>query len=143
LIPRRASWPRDRNPRPSRSRRRFGSSPAHPRSTSSGCARRTASPCCSNYAILTERYATPVARIRETFEPVLLHAREATLLEQPRRAPALLVEGVAFGADDAPIELSRTYVRGDRTRYYLERNVVVGDPGRAYQPRHAPALSGH
>ena len=97
----------------------------------------------SLYAILTERYATPIARIRETFEPVLLHAREATLLGQPRRAPALLVEGVAFGADDVPVELSRTYVRGDRTRYYLERNVVVADRGRAHQPRDVPALSAH
>jgi GntR family transcriptional regulator len=81
----------------------------------------------SLYAILTDRYGTPVARARETFEPVLLRAREARLLGQPRRAPALLVEGLAFTADDNPIELSRTYVRGDRTRYYLERNVVVAD----------------
>jgi GntR family transcriptional regulator len=81
----------------------------------------------SLYAMLTERYGTPIARVRETFEPVLLHAREASLLDQPRRAPALLVEGLAFTADDTPIELSRTYVRGDRTRYYLERNVLVAD----------------
>jgi GntR family transcriptional regulator len=119
----------------------------------------------SLYEILTERYATRVARARETFEPVLLRAREAKLLAQPRRAPALLVEGIALDADDTPIELSRTYVRGDRTRYYLERNVVVdtgdGDRGRVggrdrgrrgreepeqgrhQTPRHEPAVSSH
>jgi GntR family transcriptional regulator len=99
----------------------------------------------SLYAILTDRYGTPVARARETFEPVLLCAREAALLEQPRRAPALLVEGLAFTADDNPIELSRTYVRGDRTRYYLERNVLVADrrPNNRTASGHAraPALA--
>ena len=79
----------------------------------------------SLYGILTERYDTPIARVRETFEPVLLHAREAALLDQPRRSPALLVEGLAFTGDGRPVELARTYVRGDRTRYYLERTVVV------------------
>jgi GntR family transcriptional regulator len=82
----------------------------------------------SLYGILTERYDTPIARVRETFEPVLLHAREARLLDQPRRTPALLVEGLAFTADGRPVELARTYVRGDRTRYYLERTVVAPLP---------------
>ena len=85
----------------------------------------------SLYAILTERYDTPIARVRETFEPVLLHAREARLLGEPRRSPALVVEGLAFTADGRPVELARTYVRGDRTRYYLERTVVVASGQRA------------
>jgi GntR family transcriptional regulator len=80
----------------------------------------------SLYRILTERYATHLARARETFEPVLLRAREAALLGRPRRSPALLVEGIAFTADGRPVEFGRTYVRGDRTRYYVEREVAVG-----------------
>ena len=45
-------------------------------------------------------------------------------MSQKPRSAALLVEGVASTADGIPVELSRTYVRGDRTRYYIERVVV-------------------
>ena len=78
----------------------------------------------SLYEILTERYGTRVVRAREAIEPVLLRAREAKLLAQAPGRPALLVEGVAFAADGLPIELARSYVRGDRTRYYVERLVM-------------------
>jgi GntR family transcriptional regulator len=78
----------------------------------------------SLYDLLTERYATRIARLRETLEPVLLPPREARLLERPARSLALLIEGIAFAADGTPVEFGRTYVRGDRTRYYVERVVV-------------------
>jgi GntR family transcriptional regulator len=78
----------------------------------------------SLYDLLTARYGTRIVRAREALEPVLLRAREARLLEQKPRAPALLIEGTAFGADGAPVEFARSYVRGDRTRYYVERVVV-------------------
>ncbi len=87
----------------------------------------------SLYALLTERYATEITRARETLEPVVLGAREARLLGRPPRAPALLVEGVAFTAAGVPVEFARTYVRGDRTRYYVERDVVVR-AGRRQRP---------
>jgi len=89
----------------------------------------------SLYRILTERYDTHIVRARETFEPVLLLSREAGLLAREPRTPALLVEGIAFTADGVPVEFGRTYVRGDRTRYYVERSVVVG-AGQS-RPRHA------
>jgi GntR family transcriptional regulator len=78
----------------------------------------------SLYDLLTERYGTHVARARETLEPVLLRTREARLLGCAPRTPALLIEGIASTADGLPVELGRTYVRGDRTRYYVERVVV-------------------
>jgi GntR family transcriptional regulator len=78
----------------------------------------------SLYDLLTVRYGTRVARARESLEPVLLHAREARLLDQAPRTPALLIEGTAFSLDGTPIEFARSYVRGDRTRYYIERVVV-------------------
>jgi GntR family transcriptional regulator len=81
----------------------------------------------SLYGLLTERYGTRVVRAREAIEPVLLRGREATLLDQPRGRPALLVEGVAFASDGVPVEFARSFVRGDRTRYYVER-VVVRSP---------------
>jgi GntR family transcriptional regulator len=78
----------------------------------------------SLYDLLTARYGTRIVRAREALEPVLLRAREARLLGQRPQAPALLIEGIAFGADGAPVEFARSYVRGDRTRYYVERVVV-------------------
>ncbi len=78
----------------------------------------------SLYDLIVERYGTPIVRAREALEPVLLRTREARLLDQAPGRPALLVEGVAYAADDRPIEFARSYVRGDRTRYYVERVVV-------------------
>lgn len=78
----------------------------------------------SLYDLLTERYDTQIVRAREALEPVLLRAREAQLLQQRPRSPALLIKGVAFAADGTPVEYGRSYVRGDRTRYYVERVVV-------------------
>jgi GntR family transcriptional regulator len=78
----------------------------------------------SLYDLLTERYGVRVAKAREALEPVLLKAREARLLDRPRGSPALLIEGIASTADGTPIEFGRTFVRGDRTRYYVERVVI-------------------
>ncbi len=78
----------------------------------------------SLYDLLADRYGTRVAKARELLEPILLPAREARLLGRRRGAPALLIEGIAATADGTPVEFGRTYVRGDRTRYYVERVVV-------------------
>ncbi len=66
----------------------------------------------------------PVTRVREALEPVQLSAREARVLDLRPRALALLVEGVAYDDAGRPVEFGRTLVRGDRTRYYIERVVV-------------------
>jgi len=78
----------------------------------------------SLYDLLTERYDVRVAKARELMEPVLLRAREARLLGRKPGSPALLIEGIASTADGTPVEFGRTFVRGDRTRYYVERVVV-------------------
>src|SRR4051794_25417983 len=88
----------------------------------------------SLYALLSERYGTHVARSRETFEPVVLRSREAGLLGLKPRTPALLVEGTSFSDEQKPVEFSRTYVRGDRSRYFIERTVRVNRD----QPRLRP-----
>src|SRR5438094_7039896 len=92
----------------------------------------------SLYDILTERYQAPVLRAREALEPVLLPAREAQLLGTKARSLALLVEGIAFTRDDTPVEFGRTYVRGDRTRYYVERIHVRSGASRSREE--APAV---
>lgn len=94
----------------------------------------------SLYALLTERYGTSVARALEALEPVLLPAREAKLLGVRPRSLGLLVEGTAFTDDNTPVEFGRTYVRGDRTRYYVDRIVVRSGASR---PREVePAFAG-
>jgi GntR family transcriptional regulator len=88
----------------------------------------------SLYDLLTARYGTRIVRAREALEPVLLRAREARLLAQRPRTPALQIEGIAYSAEGIPVEFARSYVRGDRTRYYIERVVVrsgwQNEPGR-------------
>lgn len=72
------------------------------------------------YDTLTTAYGCRPTRARETFEPILLSAEEATLLDQEPGQPALRVERTAFDQDDAPIEFCRSTVRGDRYRYSVE-----------------------
>jgi GntR family transcriptional regulator len=78
----------------------------------------------SLYDILAQRYGTRIVRAREAVEPIMLRAREARLLGLPGRSLALLVSGLALAEDGSPVEVARSYVRGDRTRYYLERDVI-------------------
>jgi GntR family transcriptional regulator len=97
----------------------------------------------SLYDLLTARYGTRIVRARESLEPVLLRAREARLLGQKARTPALQIEGIAYSDRGIPVEFARSYVRGDRTRYYIERVVVRSswqtEPGRGSdQPAAAP-----
>ena len=93
----------------------------------------------SLYAILADRYGVQVVRARESLEPVLLRAREARLLEVPVGRPALLIEGVAFAAGGKPVEYSRSVVRGDRTRYSVER--VVARHGSRPVGQRRPAVA--
>lgn len=94
----------------------------------------------SLYDLMAERYEAPVYLVREALEPVLLRSREARLLNEAPRSPALLVEGVAFTASGTPVEFSRTFVRRGRTRYYVERTIVRAG-GWASARRQEPALS--
>jgi GntR family transcriptional regulator len=98
----------------------------------------------SLYDLLTARYGTRIVRARESLAPVLLRAREARLLGQRPRTPALQIEGIAFSAEDIPVEFARSYVRGDRTRYYIERVVVRSswqtEPGRGGEERPTAAM---
>jgi GntR family transcriptional regulator len=93
----------------------------------------------SLYGLLNERYHTSVARAREALEPVLLPAREARLLGLAPRSLGLLVEGTAFDRDGTPVEFGRTYIRGDRTRYYVDRTVIRSGASRDREQE--PALA--
>ena len=93
----------------------------------------------SLYDILAERFGTRIVRARETVEPVLLRAREARLLGFPPRSLALQVDGIAFADDGSAVEIARSYVRGDRTRYYLEREVTRASWDQSEPPLAAAA----
>jgi GntR family transcriptional regulator len=88
----------------------------------------------SLYDLLATRFHTQVLRAREAVEPAILGVREARLLGVKPRTPALLVEGVAYDTDDQPVEFARSYVRSDRTRYYLERTVTRSSWIRTLEP---------
>lgn len=83
----------------------------------------------SLYELLAERYHTAIVRAREALEPIAIPAREAQLLGVEPQRPALLIEGLAFDRAGEPVEFARSFVRGDRTRYYVERVVVRSAPG--------------
>ena len=74
----------------------------------------------SLYELLAERYGAQPVRGQETIEPILPSAREAELLGQSARRPALLIELVAYASDDTPVEYCRALVRGDRARYRVD-----------------------
>ncbi len=78
----------------------------------------------SLYELLATRYDTQVAHSRETFLPVNLPVREARLLGQEPHRLALLVEGVAYTRTGVPVEYARSYVRGDRMRYHVDREIA-------------------
>jgi GntR family transcriptional regulator len=78
----------------------------------------------SLYELLAERYDTTIVRAREALEPIAIPTREAHLLGVEPHRPALLIEGLAYDRTGSPVEFARSYVRGDRTRYYVERIVV-------------------
>ena len=40
----------------------------------------------------------------------------------------------AFAADGVPVEFARSFVRGDRTRYYVERLVVRSPTAPVEEP---------
>jgi GntR family transcriptional regulator len=82
----------------------------------------------SLYELLDRRYDTRVARARESLEPIALPPREAQLLGVEPHKPALRIEGLAYDAGGKPVEFARSFVRGDRTRYYVERVVVRSGP---------------
>lgn len=95
----------------------------------------------SLYRLLSQTYTTDVVRSRETFEPVLLRSREATLLGLKVRTPALLVEGISYSDGHVPVEFSRTYVRGDRSRYFIERTVRITREQHRPRPEGRPTAT--
>jgi len=70
----------------------------------------------SLYEILARNYDEPPRRAVERLEPVVAERADAAALGVKRGAPLLLVERVAYGEADAPLEWAKDVFRGDRIR---------------------------
>jgi DNA-binding GntR family transcriptional regulator len=77
----------------------------------------------SLYDILREDYDSVVEAAIESLEPVILTPHESNLLGLPRHAPAMLIRRVSTDQTGAHVELSHLLLRGDRSRFLLERRV--------------------
>ena len=77
----------------------------------------------SLYAVLREDHGSIVESAVESLEPVILTPHESTLLGLPRHAPAMLIRRVSTDQTGAHVELSHLLLRGDRSRFLLERRV--------------------
>jgi GntR family transcriptional regulator len=75
------------------------------------------------YDILREDYGCELESAVESFEPVVTTRSEAHHLDVPSRSPALLLRRVASDRDGVPVEMSSSLLRGDRSRFLLERRV--------------------
>lgn len=74
----------------------------------------------SLYDLLVTKFNVPLLGAKETLKPTMLSAREADILGQNRRQPAIEIHLVAFTHGNEPIEYCRTLVRGDRAKYHIE-----------------------
>lgn len=83
----------------------------------------------SLYDILREDHGRTVQAATESLEPVILTARESTALEVPRHAPAMLIRRLSTDSIGTVVELSHLLLRGDRSRFLLERRVRETWPG--------------
>lgn len=97
----------------------------------------------SLYDVLREDYGRLVATASETLEPVMLTAHEATLLAVPRGSPALLFRRTTRDRTDVVVEIGEGLLRGDRSRFLIERRVREGwttepDSSGAEAPGRAP-----
>jgi GntR family transcriptional regulator len=83
----------------------------------------------SLYDILREDYDRTVQAATESLEPVILSAHESTILEVPRHAPAMLIRRISTDQTGSIVEVSHLVLRGDRSRFLLERRVRDAWPG--------------
>ena len=69
---------------------------------------------------LMERYDTRPVRATQSLEPVPARDLEAEALEVPPGSPLMLVERIAWDAQDRPVEYAKDIYRGDRSRFVAE-----------------------
>lgn len=73
----------------------------------------------SLYALMREHYELAPVSATERLEPVAARAHEAAALGVPEGSPLMLVERVAYAAEDTAVEFARDRHRGDRARFLI------------------------
>ena len=74
-------------------------------------------------------YAKPPVRAVERLEPVLARRHEAAALGVEPRAALMLVERVAYAAEDVPVEFAHDRHRGDRANFVVHVLPEIGGGG--------------
>src|SRR5215217_8057389 len=69
---------------------------------------------------LMEHYDARPVRATQSLEPVPARDLEAEALEVPPGSPLMLVERIAWDAQDRPVEYAKDIYRGDRSRFVAE-----------------------
>jgi GntR family transcriptional regulator len=73
----------------------------------------------SLYELMRDAYDLAPVRAVERLEPALADEHNAAALGVARGDPLMLVERVAYTADDIPVEFARDHHRGDRARFVV------------------------
>lgn len=74
----------------------------------------------SLYEAFAEKYGVTPVTAEEYYQPTVLYAEEAELLQAQKGLPAFLIERVTYDADGRPIEYGKAVARGDRLRLKAE-----------------------
>jgi GntR family transcriptional regulator len=86
----------------------------------------TAEECSGSlYRLLHAKYGLSVKRTVEYVEPALTDHTISQYIDTPEGTPIFFLETVAYIAadpDEAPIEFSQGYYRGDRSKFVVERS---------------------
>lgn len=74
----------------------------------------------SLYKTLANEYGVLVTKAKEVFEPIIIGPSESKLLKVDNGTPALLLERLALGLGDMPVELCYSTLPGSKCRFYAE-----------------------
>lgn len=74
----------------------------------------------SLYEILTNDYATPLGKAKQTFEPVLINQQESRLFKVEKGMAAMLIERTTYRMNSTPVVYSKIVIRGDRCKFSAE-----------------------
>ncbi|SDM71267.1 GntR family transcriptional regulator [Fictibacillus solisalsi] len=75
----------------------------------------------SLFQLLRGKFEIEIHRSVESIEPILTNEAMSELLNIPAGSPSFLLESITYSAKELPIEFSSSVVRGDRSKFVMER----------------------
>jgi GntR family transcriptional regulator len=72
------------------------------------------------YALLEGKYHNGPLHVSDTIEPILINEFESNTLGVEIGSPALLIERIAYGRGDTPVEFNKSVIRGDICRFSID-----------------------